>query len=114
MKRANSNLSSGNNNVSSSSSKPWFSSYQSGGYQPPVHYASDQTHTLQDTAKTYYQTDETANNVLQKMTIQRSQLQSAHGSVHEMQQATAAARRQIEELQRKNRQKKQRLRSLLS
>jgi hypothetical protein len=104
MKRANSNPSSGNN----TSNKPWFSSYQS-GYQPPVHYASDQTDTLRDTAKTFYQTDDTANNVLQKMTQQRSQLQGAHGSVYEMRQATEAARRQIEELQRKNRQKKQRL-----
>jgi hypothetical protein len=110
MKRSSSNPSSGNNSYgANASNKPWFSSYQSGGYQPPVHYAADQTETLHDTAKTYYQTDETANNVLQKMTQQRSQLHSADGSVYEMRQATAAAKRQIEELQRKNRQKKQRL-----
>src|SRR6476661_8037032 len=109
MKRAKSIPSSGDNKNASNNSKPWFSSYQSGGYQPPVHYAADQTATLQVTAKTYYQTDETANNVLQKMTLQRSQLQSAHGSVDEMRLATAAARRQIEDLLRKNRQKKQRL-----
>ena len=108
MKRANSNPSSGNHGGNNAASKPWFSSYQA-GYQPPVHYARDQTDTLHDTTKTYYQTDETANNVLQQMTQQRSQLQSAHGSVHEMRLATAAAKRQIEELQRKNREKKQRL-----
>lgn len=107
MKRPSSNPSSGNGNPGSSS-KPWFSSYQS-GYQPPVHYANDQTETLKDTARTYYQADDTAGTVLQKMSQQRSQLQSAHGSVHEMRLATAAAKRQIEELQRKNRQKKQRL-----
>jgi hypothetical protein len=111
MKRPHSNPSSGNaaaNNNSNNSNKPWLGSYQA-GYQPPVHYASDQTQTLEDAAKTYYQTDETAGNVLNKMTQQRSQLQSAHGSVWEMRQATAAAKRQIEELLRKNRQKKQRL-----
>jgi hypothetical protein len=108
MKRPNSNPPSGNAGNSNTSTKPWFSSYQS-GYQPPVHYANDQTSTLQETTKTYYQADETAGNVLNKMTMQRSQLESAHGSVWEMRQATAAAKRQIEELLNKNRLKKQRL-----
>lgn len=105
MKRPGSNPSTGN-------SRP-FPSYQSAGttpgYQPPVHYAADQTAVLEDTAKTYYQADETAGNVLAKMTAQRQQLTSAADNVWEMRHATDTAKRELQELQQKYRQKKQRL-----
>jgi hypothetical protein len=80
-----------------------------GGYQPPVHYASDQTKTLEDAAKTFYEADETAGNVLQKMTAQRQQIHSASDNVWEMRGATEAARREIQSLQQKYREKKRRL-----
>ena len=80
-----------------------------GSYQPPVHYAADQTKTLEDTTKAYYQADETAANVLQKMTNQRQQIEGAHNNVWEMRQATEKAKRELMELQQKYRLKKQRL-----
>lgn len=85
-----------------------------GGYQPPVHYASDQTKTLEDTTKTLYQTDETAGSVLQKMTAQRQQIGSASDNVWEMRQATEAAKREILALQQKYRQKKRNLYALIA
>jgi hypothetical protein len=85
-----------------------------GGYQPPVHYASDQTKTLEDATKTLYQTDEAAGSVLQKMTAQRQQIGSASGNVWEMRQATEAARREIVALQQKYRQKKRNLYALIA
>jgi len=84
------------------------------GYQPPIHYASDQTKTLEDSTKVYYQADETAGNVLQKMTAQRQQLEGAHDNVWEMRQATEAAKRELKALQQKYRQKKQRLYIVIS
>jgi hypothetical protein len=80
-----------------------------GGYQPPVHYASDQTKTLEDATKTFYEADETAGNVLQKMTAQRQQISLASGNVWEMRTATEAAKREIQALQKKYREKKRRL-----
>jgi hypothetical protein len=80
-----------------------------GGYQPPVHYASDQTKTLEDAAKTFYEADETAGNVLQKMTAQRHQIHSASDNVWEMRGATESAKREIQALQQKYREKKRRL-----
>jgi hypothetical protein len=85
-----------------------------GGYQPPVHYASDQTKTLEDATKTLYQTDETAGSVLQKMTAQRQQIGSASDNVWEMRQATEAAKREILMLQQKYRQKKRNLYALIA
>ena len=69
-----------NNNIAKT-----YGSYQQGGvggggvtgggsYQPPVHYAKDQTKSLEDTTKTFYQTDETATRVLNQMTAQRQQI----------------------------------------
>jgi len=110
MKRPSSNPSSGNGRPVTS-----YQSYQSGGsnlpagYQPPIHYASDQTRTLEDTTKTYYQTDETSQQVLQTLKVQRQQLGSAHDDVWQMRQATEQAKREIIELQKKYRRKKQKL-----
>ena len=100
MKRPTSNPNTGENR---------YPSYQQGSYQPPVHYAADQTKKLEDTTKTFYQADETAGHVLGHMTAQRHQIEGAHGNVWEMRQATDKAKREIEELHAKYRAKKQRL-----
>jgi hypothetical protein len=100
-----SNPSSGNNNNNN------YRSYQQGGnqYQPPVHYASDQTAVLEDTSKAYYQADETAAAVLQSMTAQKQQIKSGSDNVWEMRQATEKAKRELQLLHSKYQQKKQRL-----
>lgn len=85
-----------------------YNTYQS-GYRPPVHYANDQTKSLEDTTKTFYQADDTAGRVLDQMTAQRQQLEGAHTNVWEMRQATEKAKREIQELQTKYRERKQRL-----
>ena len=98
MKRPSSNPSSGNK------AGPQYSSYQQG-----VYYAADQTKTLQDTTKTYYQAEETSTNVLERMTAQRQQLQGATDNVWEMRETTEKAKQEIQELQAKYREKKMRL-----
>lgn len=90
-------------------------SYQQGGtYQPPVHYAADQTATLEDTTAAYYQADETAQAVLQNMMAQKGQLHSAHDNVWEMRQATEKAKRELQDLHAKYRRKKQRLYAMIA
>jgi hypothetical protein len=97
-----------------------FNSYQKGGtqaatpsgnagYQPPVFYASSQTDVLRDTTKTFYQADETAGKVLDQLTMQRQQITGAHDNVWIMRQTTEKAKRELEELRQKYRQKKHRL-----
>lgn len=85
-------------------------SYQSGAaYQPPVHFAADQTKSLENTTQTFYQTDETAARILDQMQGQRGQIKNAHGNVSDMRNATDKAKREMKELQQKYREKKQRL-----
>lgn len=84
-------------------------SYQHGGYRPPIHYAADQTKTLEDSTQAYYQADETAARVLNQMTAQRQQIQGANNSVWGMREATEKAKREMTELHKKYREKKQRL-----
>jgi hypothetical protein len=107
MKRPNtSNPSSGNGNRTN------YGSYQQGGnqqYQPPVHYAADQTAVLEDSTKAYYQADETAAAVLQSMTAQKQQINGASSNVWDMRQATEKAKRELQQLHTKYRIKKQRL-----
>ena len=79
------------------------------GYQPPVFYAADQTKTLEDTTKTYYQAEDTANQVLQQMTAQRQQILGAHGNVNELRITAEKTKRELEALRVKYRQKKQKL-----
>ncbi|EEC43361.1 predicted protein [Phaeodactylum tricornutum CCAP 1055/1] len=101
--------------VSGNTGTPLYGSYQqSGSYQPPVHYAADQTKTLEDTTKTYYQADETAVQILNQMTTQRQQVQSASGNVWDMRQATEKAKHEIQSLQQKYREKKRRLYVLIA
>ena len=90
------------------------SSYQKGalapgGYRPPIHYAADQTKVMQDSTQAYYQADETAARVLNQMTAQRQQIEGANNSVWGMREATEKAKREMTELHKKYREKKQRL-----
>lgn len=89
-----------------------FSSYQQGSYQPPnssTIYAQQQTDVLTDTVKTQYEAEGTANAVLTRMTEQRHQLTNAHDDVWHMRTATEQAKRELQELNNKYRQKKLRL-----
>ena len=88
------------------------SSYQHGGvggYRPPIHYAADQTKVMEDTTQAYYQADETAARVLNQRTAQRQQIEGANNSVWGMREATEKAKREMTELHKKYREKKQRL-----
>jgi hypothetical protein len=109
MKRPSTSNPSSGNKGQSSSSYPSYQHQGSGGYQPPVFYAEDQTKTLQDTTKTFYQADETAGHVLDQMQAQRQQIAGASDNVWQMRAATEQARREMEELRQKYRRKKQRL-----
>lgn len=84
------------------------------GYQPPVHYAADQTKALEDTTRAFYQADETAGHVLEKMTAQRQQLNAGHADVFALRQATEQARRELQELHKKYQQKKQKLYAVIA
>jgi hypothetical protein len=79
------------------------------GYQPPIFYAADQTRVLEDTTKAFYQADESANQVLSQLSGQRQQIVGAHDNVYRMRDATDKAKREMEELRSKYRQKKQKL-----
>jgi hypothetical protein len=102
MKRSNTPNSSNKNNNSNNSSH--YSSYQQGTY-----YAAEQTKTLEDSQKAFHEADQTAAAVLQQMTNQRGQLKDAHENVWDMRIATEQAKRELQELQVKYRQKKHRL-----
>ena len=64
---------------------------------------------MENTSQAYYQADETAARVLNQMTAQRQQIQAANNSVWGMREATEKAKREMTELQRRYRAKKQRL-----
>jgi hypothetical protein len=97
------------NNGNNSGLNNRFSSYQQGSYQPPNSYPQQQTNVLTDTVKTQYEAEGTANAVLTRMTEQRQQLQGAHDDVWHMRTATEQAKRELQELNNKYRQKKLRL-----
>eukprot|EP00527_Entomoneis_sp_CCMP2396_P008440 CAMPEP_0198146788 /NCGR_PEP_ID=MMETSP1443-20131203/31409_1 /TAXON_ID=186043 /ORGANISM="Entomoneis sp., Strain CCMP2396" /LENGTH=137 /DNA_ID=CAMNT_0043810865 /DNA_START=55 /DNA_END=468 /DNA_ORIENTATION=- len=80
-----------------------------GSYQPPVHYAKDQTKSLEDTTRIFHQADETATKVLSTMTHQRNQIEGAHEDVHDMRHAMKKAKEELMELQQKYRLRKQKL-----
>ena len=114
---------SGNSNININSNIPpvsgnvVFNSYQKGnpghtttaGYQPPLFYATDQTSILQDTTRTFYETDETAHKVLHTLVSQRQQLQQTDATIHEMHSTTQQVSKEIELLKKKYRQKKRQL-----
>ena len=86
-----------------------FQSYQQGSYQPPAMYADTQTGVLEDTVKTQYQAEGTANDVLTRMTEQRHQLTEAHDNVFQMRHATEKAKQELQDLNKKYQAKKLRL-----
>jgi hypothetical protein len=79
------------------------------GYQPPIHYAADQTSTLEETTSAYYAAERTAGEVLGQLTSQRSQLHHANDDVWQLRESTEKAKRELESLRIKYRQKKQKL-----
>jgi chlorite dismutase len=88
-----------------------FNSYQqSGSYVPPgKSYADQQTNVLSETVKTQYQTENTANAVLQQMNAQRQQIQGADEDVWDMRNATDETKRELRELQEKYQARKRKL-----
>jgi hypothetical protein len=88
-----------------------FSSYQQ-SYNGKV-LAEEQTSTLQDTVATQYQTEETANAVLNQLHGQRQQIQSANDDVWETRQLTEETKRELVALQAKYREKKNKLRVII-
>lgn len=80
-----------------------------GAYKPPVYYAADQTKVLEDSTKVYYQTEDTANAVLNQLTQQRQQVVGAHNNVWEMRSAADKVQQELEELKAKYQAKKRRL-----
>ena len=108
-----------NNNIPPVSGNVLFNSYQkgnpshstttAGGYQPPIFYAKDQTTILEDATRTYYETDETANKVLNTLLSQRQQLQNTDATIHNMHSTTQQVSKEIELLRKKYKQKKQQL-----
>lgn len=83
-------------------------SYQQ-GYRPAVHYAADQTRQMEDTTQAYYQADETAARILGTMQGQRTQITNAHEDVRVMKDTTDQAKRELMELQKKYKARKQKL-----
>lgn len=100
---------SGNSSNNANRNNLFYGSSGGGSYQPPVHYAKDQTKSLEETTRTFYQADETATKVLSTMTNQRQQIQGAHEDVHEMRSAMEKAKQELIDLQNKYRLRKQKL-----
>lgn len=117
MKRPSMASSNPNSNNNPPTGNVIYNSYQKGGvvssnasgYQPPVFYASDQTAILNDTTKTFYQTDEVAGRVLDQLTSQRQQILHAGDDVFQMQNTAQIAKKELETLRMKYRRKKQQL-----
>lgn len=113
------------NNIPPVSGNVIFNSYQKGnpshatttttnmasgtGYQPPLFYAKDQTTVLEDATRTYYETDDTANRVLNTLLSQRQQLQNTDTTIHNMHSTTQQVSKEIELLRTKYIQKKRHL-----
>ena len=113
--RQDSTMYTGNNDSGNLNSR--YQSYQQGGssYIPPGRsYAEQQTNVVQDSVKTQYQAEATANTVLTQMHTQRHQLQGAHDDVWKMREATEKAKREIEDLAAKRRQQRFRLYGIIA
>jgi len=89
-----------------------YQSSHSNNYKPPAvsgNYAQQQTHVMEDTMRTHYETEGTAATVLTQMQTQRQQLQGANQNVWEMRQATEKAKKDITSMVRRTRRKKLKL-----
>jgi len=71
--------------------------------------AEQQTNILSDTLQTQYQTEETANAVMNQLHAQRQQIQGANENVWDMRQATEQTKKELRDLQSKYREKKRTL-----
>eukprot|EP00586_Coscinodiscus_wailesii_P020349 CAMPEP_0172501516 /NCGR_PEP_ID=MMETSP1066-20121228/150598_1 /TAXON_ID=671091 /ORGANISM="Coscinodiscus wailesii, Strain CCMP2513" /LENGTH=140 /DNA_ID=CAMNT_0013276327 /DNA_START=162 /DNA_END=584 /DNA_ORIENTATION=+ len=93
-------------------------SYQHAGtYQPPAvsgSYAQQQTQITEDSLRTQYEAEATANTVLSQMTTQRYQLQNAHDQVTGMKETTEMAKRELADLASKTLKKKRRLQLIVA
>ena len=95
-------------------------SYQNSAYQPPsisdpkASYAEQQTYITEDSLRTQYQAEGTANTVLSQMTTQRYQLQGAHDNVADMRQTTELARKELQIMAQKVGAKKRRLQMIIA
>ena len=82
-------------------------------YQPPQlvgdTYVEQQTHMIEDIARTNIEVETNANNILSTLYGQRQQLQNANDNTWQMRTNVASAQRELKELQRKALLKKQKL-----
>jgi len=82
-------------------------------YQPPQlvgdTYVEQQTHMIEDIARTNIEVETNANNILSTLYGQRQQLQNANDNTWQMRTNVASAQRELKELQRKAFLKKQKL-----
>lgn len=94
-------------------------SYQNdppGAYSPPTMsgtYAQQQTQITEDSLRTQYEAEATANTVLSQMAGQRHQLQQAHDAVYDVRENTDRAKRELADLATKSRKKRRRLQFLI-
>ncbi|KAL3942582.1 MAG: hypothetical protein SGBAC_003252 [Bacillariaceae sp.] len=88
-----------------------YNSYQqSGSYVPPrQQYAESQTNVIADAVKTQYESENTANAVLEQLNAQRQQIQTANEDVWDMRHATDQTKRELRDLQDKYRARKRKL-----
>jgi chromosome segregation ATPase len=106
MKRPTSHYSSYQHGINSNASN---SNSSNNNYQPPVFYAADQTQTLTDTTQAFHQADETAGHVLSSLQHQRHQIANAHDSAQSVKRATEHAKKELETLRMKYRERKLKL-----
>mmetsp|Transcript_16036 Transcript_16036/g.32896 ORF Transcript_16036/g.32896 Transcript_16036/m.32896 type:complete len:125 (+) Transcript_16036:400-774(+) len=90
-----------------------FNSYQQ-SYNNGKTLAEEQTSTLQDTVATQYQTEETANAVLNQLHGQRQQIHNANDEVYQTRQLTEETKRELVALQAKYREKKNKLKVIIA
>jgi len=102
---------------SSNSNSP--SSYQT-SYQPPklhdpkASYAQQQTHVTEDSLRTQYQAEGTANTVLTQMTTQRYQLQNAQENVADTRLTTEAAKKELQIMTSRIGRRKKKLQAIIA
>eukprot|EP00594_Rhizosolenia_setigera_P013309 CAMPEP_0178965960 /NCGR_PEP_ID=MMETSP0789-20121207/16636_1 /TAXON_ID=3005 /ORGANISM="Rhizosolenia setigera, Strain CCMP 1694" /LENGTH=119 /DNA_ID=CAMNT_0020651131 /DNA_START=180 /DNA_END=539 /DNA_ORIENTATION=+ len=91
-----------------------------GSYQPPkaggggTTYAEQQTGVVEDSLRTQYQAEATANTVMAQMTTQRYQLQGARDNVADMRQTTEKAKKELADLASKAAKKRRRLQMIIA
>lgn len=109
-RKRNSNMSTPRSPSSDGLSNRYNSYQQSGSYVPPgQQYAESQTNVIADAVKTQYESENTANAVLEQLNAQRQQIQTANEDVWDMRHATDQTKRELRDLQDKYRARKRKL-----